>query len=64
MHANTSSTVASITPPLQVSADGWRVLLITNRGSDNLGDQVIEACAISLFVLQLLATTSSLFPES
>ena len=28
--------------------DIYRILLLTNRDSDNVGDQVIEACAISL----------------
>ncbi len=26
----------------------WKILLLTNRDSDNVGDQVIEACDISL----------------
>lgn len=65
MHANTSSTVA-LPPPLQVSADGWRVLLITNRDSDNLGDQVIEACAISLIetAFKNLGVTKNLLIDS
>lgn len=31
-----------------VLGDGTEILLLTNRDSDNLGDQVIEACDISL----------------
>ncbi len=35
------------------TADPFRVLLLTNRDSDNVGDQVIEACAIALITSAL-----------
>ena len=33
---------------IKTTSDCINILLLTNRGSDNVGDQVIEACDISL----------------
>lgn len=45
----TPPTVAPVKDPLpRTKSTKIRVLLLTNRDSDNVGDQLIEACAISL----------------
>lgn len=37
-----------MTEEMNVQPKVYRILLLTNRDSDNVGDQVIEACDISL----------------